>query len=356
VDAYALTMGSVLDDDRIEQYHRDGFLVVEGFVDRSECDELRARANEIVAAFEPTSEQTIFTTSEQERVSNREFLASGSGIWCFFEEGAFDASGQLRGPKELSINKIVADFQPTAAQTIFTTSEQERVSNREFLASGSGVWCFFEEEAFDESGRLRGPKELSINKIGHAMHDLDPVFERFSYRPELAGVAADIGLADALALQSMYIFKQPLIGGEVGCHQDATFLYTEPPSVTGFWFAVEDATMDNGCLWAKPGGHRTALRKLFKRAGATDDDGTVFELLDGSPLPDPKELTPLEVPAGTLVVLHGFLPHWSDINRSDRSRHAFSLHCISAAAEYPSWNWLQRPASMPLRHLGGVAA
>ena len=39
------------------------------------------------------------------------------------------------------------------------------------------------------------------------MHDLDPAFERFSYTPELADVAADIGLVDALALQSMYIFK-----------------------------------------------------------------------------------------------------------------------------------------------------
>jgi phytanoyl-CoA hydroxylase len=32
------------------------------------------------------------------------------------------------------------------------------------------------------------------------------------------------------------------------------------------------------------------------------------------------------------------------------------LHCIDAAAEYPDWNWLQRPADMPLRQLGGVAA
>ena len=46
----------------------------------------------------------------------------------------------------------------------------------------------------------------------------------------------------------MYIFKQPHIGGEVGCHQDATFLYTDPITVTGFWFAIEDATLENGCL------------------------------------------------------------------------------------------------------------
>ena len=149
------------------------------------------------------------------------------------------------------------------------------------------------------------------------MHDLDPTFESFSYTPELAGVAADIGLADALALQSMYIFKQPHIGGEVGCHQDATFLYTDPMTVTGFWFAIEDATLENGCLWAAPGGHRTALRKVFKRAGRERRRRHARStMLDPTPLPSPAELVPLEAPAGTLVVLHGLLPHWSDVNRS----------------------------------------
>ena len=56
-----------------------------------------------------------------------------------------------------------------------------------------------------------------------------------------------------------------------------------------------------------------------------------------------------------MVVLHGLLPHWSDVNRSPVSRHAYSLHCISAAAEYPSWNWLQRPADLPLRRLDHVS-
>jgi phytanoyl-CoA hydroxylase len=296
VAAYALSMGSVLDDRQIEQYQRDGFLVLEGFTDKRECDGLKDAANQ-----------------------------------------------------------IVADFEPTGEHTIFTTTEQERVSNSEFLASGSGVWCFFEEEAFDDAGGLRTSKDLSINKIGHAMHDLDPAFEKFSYTPELAGVAADIGLADALALQSMYIFKQPFIGGEVACHQDSTFLYTEPLTVTGFWFAIEDATLENGCLWTKPGSHRTSLRKLFKRAGETDADGTIFEELDPAPLPSPSELIPLEVRAGTMVILNGLLPHWSDINRSATSRHAYSLHCISAAAEYPAWNWLRRAPDMPLRSLAEVA-
>jgi phytanoyl-CoA hydroxylase len=252
---------------------------------------------------------------------------------------------------------IVDAFDPGTRHSVFTTHEQTRVSDREFLASGAGVWCFFEEAAFRPDGSLAQDKELSVNKIGHAQHDLDPEFARFTYTPELAGVAAAVGLVDPRALQSMYLFKQPLIGGEVGCHQDATFLYTDPVTVTGFWFALEDATVENGCLWAEPGGHRTTLRKLFKRAGVSDADGTVFDVLDPTPLPDPRggSLVPLEVEAGTLVVLHGFLPHWSDVNRSGRSRHAYSVHCIDGSANYPSWNWLQRPASMPLQSLGGGA-
>ncbi len=223
---------------------------------------------------------------------------------------------------------------------MFTTNDQVRVSDELFLSSGDRITCFFEEEALAPDGTLTVPKEQSINKIGHALHDLDPVFERFSYTPELAEVAAAVGLPDALALQSMYIFKQPSIGGEVGCHQDATFLYTDPISVAGFWFALEDATLENGCLWAAPGGHRGPLRQLFKRARRRrHGDGE----LDETPLPTPPdELQPLPVPAGTMIVLHGLLPHWSDANRSPRSRHAYSLHCISAAADYPAWNWLQR--------------
>src|ERR1044071_8642259 len=102
--AYASDMGSVLDDRQVNDYDRDGFLVIEGFVDQRACDELKQAANAIVADFQPTAERTIFTTTEQDRVSTREFLAAGSGIWCFFEEEAFDEHGRLRTSKELSIN------------------------------------------------------------------------------------------------------------------------------------------------------------------------------------------------------------------------------------------------------------
>ncbi|HET9206941.1 MAG TPA: phytanoyl-CoA dioxygenase family protein, partial [Burkholderiaceae bacterium] len=141
--------------------------------------------------------------------------------------------------------------------------------------------------------------------------------------------------------QSMFIFKQPGIGGEVHWHQDATFLHSEPMTVTGFWIALEDATVDNGCLWVAPGGHSGPLRKRFVRQG----DAVRFEALDETPWPSMDQAVPLEVPAGTLVCFHGLLPHYSAPNRSPQSRHAYTLHAIDARSRWSADNWLQRPGA-----------
>ena len=112
----------------------------------------------------------------------------------------------------------------------------------------------------------------------------------------------------------------------------------------GLWFALEDATLENGCLWALPGGHKGPLRERWRRnvAGAL-----VMERLDDTPWPE--EGVPLEAPKGTLVVLHGKLPHGSAPNRSAQSRHAYTLHLIDGACAYPVDNWLQRGRDLPLR-------
>ena len=87
--------------------------------------------------------------------------------------------------------QIVNEFDPSLSQSIFTTRDQVKNSNDYFLASDNTIRCFFEEEAFGADGQLKQAKSLSINKIGHAMHDLDPVFRSFSADPKLAQVARD---------------------------------------------------------------------------------------------------------------------------------------------------------------------
>jgi phytanoyl-CoA hydroxylase len=266
-------------------YERDGFLVVERFVDPGTCDALIARAGELVRGFQPET------------------------------------------------------------MSIFSTRDQARSSDDYFLGSGDKIRFFLEEDAVSPDGSLQRPVAQSINKIGHALHDLDPVFARFSHDPRLAELTALAGLAQPLVLQSMYIFKQPFVGGEVTAHQDHTFLWTDPPSATGLWFALEDATVDNGCMWAAPGGHREPPRKRFYRRA---DGSTAFEILDDRALPT-DAMVPLEAAKGTCIVLHGLLPHRSSANRSPASRHAYALHAIEATARYRADNWLQRAPELPLR-------
>jgi len=240
---------------------------------------------------------------------------------------------------------IIEDFDAEGERAIFTTKDHAKTRDEYFLSSANAVRCFFEEEAFDADGKLAQEKALSTNKIGHAMHDLDPVFERFSHDPNCDLVAKGLGQADPRIYQSMYIFKQPRIGGEVGWHQDATFFYTAPISVLTFWFAIDDATLDNGCLWVSDEGIDTPLRQRFcLRDGAVEMD-----TLSDVPWPSDSAAKPLEVEAGTLVMLHGLLPHYSPPNRSDKARHAFTLHVCDGAAKYSPLNWIQRPDVFPAR-------
>ncbi len=230
-----------------------------------------------------------------------------------------------RGPRRWS-----NEFDPAEVVSIFSTHEQNRTTDDYFLTSGDKIRFFFEENAFNSDGTLKYEKEKSINKIGHALHDLDPVFERFSRSAKIKDLATAIGMKNPLLLQSMYIFKQPNIGGEVTCHQDSTFLYTDPIDILGLWFALEDATIENGCLWAIPGGHRRGLKSRWVRSA----EGMKFEIFDTDPWPE-DQLVPLEVSKGSLILLHGLLPHRSFENKSSRSRHAYTLHLINARRKLP---------------------
>ena len=267
-------------------YRRDGYLVLEGFTSHADCDAL---------------------------------LAETAGL--------------------------VAEFEPPEKKLIFSTVEQEQTSDDYFLDSGDKIRFFFEQEAFDANGALRQDKRDSINKIGHAMHDLDPVFDTFSRQAGLDEIAADAGLVEPLLLQSMLIFKPPRIGGEVVWHQDATFLHTEPSRVLGMWFALEDAIIENGCLWGLPGGHRRGLKSRFLRAPG---GGVETITMDDTPWPN-GDFVPLEVAKGSLIIFDGMFPHGSAANRSAHSRHAYTLHLIDGICRYLPENWLQRDHRMPLK-------
>lgn len=159
-----------------------------------------------------------------------------------------------------------------------------------------------------------------------------------------------LGQTTPTPVQSMYIFKQPSIGGEVSIHRDSTFLYTTPESCIGLWLALEDSTLENGCLWAVPGSHTDGpVQRRFKRK--SDQSGVEFSGPDEAKYKLEQDFVPLPVSAGTLVVLHGSLVHYSAPNTSSKSRHAYSVHYISGKAEWDKENWLQLPSGEVFRAL-----
>lgn len=240
--------------------------------------------------------------------------------------------------------ELVERHGPTAPGTVFSTQDQRHARDRYFEQSAASTGVFFEEEAFDTSGKLQVPLTCAVNKIGHGMHDIDPVFRAFSHGPRLQAVADATGLIYPKLIQSMYIFKQPGIGGEVVCHQDSTFLFTTPPSVVGFWFAIEDAHRGNGCLGGLPGEHVKGLKDIYRRQA---DGSLKLEPFQTDIVWDMERLEWLEVSKGTLIVFNGMFPHLSLPNRSAQSRHAYTLHAVSGAAAYPRENWLQRGPGDP---------
>jgi len=268
---------------QLRQFHDDGFLVLEAAIPRAETEALRAAALDIVDAFDIDRHRTVFSTTDRDRGRDEYF---------------FD--------------------------------------------SAENVHCFLEQDALGPAGKLLKPPRLAVNKIGHALHDLNPAFGAFCRQPLFGAVLREIGYRNPVLWQTMYIFKQPFIGGEVRWHQDASYLITEPATVTGIWVALEDAHRDNGCLWVQPGGHRSPLRQIYqvdweKRQGQLTD-------LDATPWPSDAEAVALEVAAGSVVFFHDHLPHYSSQNRSQRSRHAFTLHVGEQGAAWSENNWLQRPA------------
>lgn len=249
---------------------------------------------------------------------------------AFFEENGYlvrrgFVSEQVCGKLEQRIYDIIEqDFDPASSSSVFTSHDDKRdYADDYFLTSGDKVRFFWEEDAFDNEGKLQYPVRDSINKVGHALHTEDPVFRQYVFE-QLSGIAFSL-LPAPTALQSMYICKSQRTGGEITPHQDSTFLYTDPPSCHGLWLSVHAADEGNGCLWIVPGSHNTPIHQRFVRTypnadeAGRDGDGDAEKgadkdkdkvVLAMEEFGSSEELSkeggiPVPTNVGDLVILHG---------------------------------------------------
>lgn len=294
---------------------------------------------------------------------------------------SFQENGYLVLPDYLSPEEITSALTETNTLldtfsleshplTQFTTGDGEdddadHVGDDYFLTSGDKIRYFFEPDAFTtEPDPLTGrpalikPKNLAVNKIGHSLHTLSPPFKAISLNQRNADVAKSLGFKDPRVLQSMVILKQPSIGGAVPAHRDSEFLYTDPPSAVGWWYALQDARPGNATLGMWKGSHKGAKGGHIARRFVRKVDGAGTEFVEnmGPALPkgmeeekvsgpSDEDLEILDIKAGSLVLIHGNVLHKSEKNTSPNSRFAYTFHVIEGAEgwEYDRRNWLQPP-------------
>uniref|UniRef100_A0A7I4YM23 Phytanoyl-CoA dioxygenase n=1 Tax=Haemonchus contortus TaxID=6289 RepID=A0A7I4YM23_HAECO len=267
-----------------------------------------------------------------------------------FEQNGFAVIENVFTADELTemkneINRIISeiDLRDHPKCVFSTVDENKHLVDDYFLNSSDKIRVFFEEGALDKDGKLVTEKHEAFNKIGHGLHLENPVFKRMSFHPKIKQLVKEIHYEDPKIVQSMYIFKQPKIGGAVTDHIDAIFLYVEPiDHLIGIWIAVDDANEENGCLAFIPGSHkRSSVDYRFRRTHKTDGSA-LLKFTGERPTYDQTKFVNVPIKKGSLIVIHGLVVHKSEPNTSSNSRHAYTLHIMEAKnTKWSEDNWLQ---------------
>ncbi|XP_035430850.1 phytanoyl-CoA dioxygenase domain-containing protein 1 homolog [Spodoptera frugiperda] len=277
-----------------QKMQEDGYVVLEDFLSPSECDEMVAAGTEFTKNLPPKEQRIIFSTVD---------------------------------------------------------SEKKQLQDEYFLNSNDSISYFFEASAVGPDGELTVDPSISLNKVGHALHYQHPIFRCYTYCDRVKEVAKALGFKEPAVVQSMYIYKNPGVGGEVTAHQDITYLHTAPIPPVGFWIALEDATVQNGCLWIVPGSHKSGVHRRLTR---NFDKDSKDKLIYDSPAPfyPQSRFTAVPVSKGTCIVLHGNVVHRSAHNHSSNGRPAYTFHIVEKQDnQYSADNWLQEGERAPFSNL-----
>lgn len=176
----------------------------------------------------------------------------------------------------------------------------------------------------------------------HQPHFVSPVMDQYVKHPKISGVLSQIVAAhlahwdgSVKCMQSMLFVKPPQFQGQAW-HQDEIYIPTRDRSLCGAWIAMDDATIENGCLWVIPGSHRTGY--LYPQRKHNQDEE--FDFSQESYGFDDSVEVPVEVPAGSVVFFNGYLLHRSRKNRSTGYRRVLVNHYMNSWSLLP---WMVRP-------------
>lgn len=175
---------------------------------------------------------------------------------------------------------------------------------------------------------------FSMYSAIHFPHKMSNTIKKYISHTRIKTVLSAIVSKNVKCMQTMLFIKGP---GKLGqsWHQDEYFIPTRDKSLIGVWIAIDDATVNNGCLWIIPGSHKEGI--IQRRIKNINQDFADLDVCDLNGL-DEEAAIPVELKSGDVVFFNGYLQHMSLKNKTKASyRRALVGHYMSAESMLP-WN------------------
>jgi phytanoyl-CoA hydroxylase len=176
----------------------------------------------------------------------------------------------------------------------------------------------------------------------HFPHKLSELLRGMLAHPVIIDALRQLTGPNIKSMQSMLFIKSEGKPGQAW-HQDELFIPTRDRSLTAAWIALDDATVDNGCLWVLPGSHRPGV--LYPDR---DHDDPRFDCeVEAYDFPyGDHDAVAVAVPAGSVVLFNGYLLHMSQPNTGRHGlRRALVNHYMSAQSLLP---WMLPPPGVTM--------
>jgi phytanoyl-CoA hydroxylase len=228
------------------------------------------------------------------------------------------------------------------SETIARVAQEEesagvrRDADRDYFRESARAIGLFWEKETDPDRLTPDDRERCVSRLGHGLHVEDETFRRAARHPAVADALETLIGPGVNIVQTMIIYKQPHVGREMGFHQDASYLHSEPNTLISAWMALDDVGEENSPLLVIPGSHRLPLHAI----GEMGEDGHFHERALSDARPDFAAAIPVPAPRGSVIFFHGLLYHGSAPNRSPRPRRAYAVHYASAASRWSPFNWI----------------
>jgi ectoine hydroxylase-related dioxygenase (phytanoyl-CoA dioxygenase family) len=180
---------------------------------------------------------------------------------------------------------------------------------------------------------LGGTEQVVIQVVN--IWEADEGFREHLYNPEVCALVEQLVNYPTLRVWHDQIqYKPPKVGGPTNWHQDHPYWpIIQPADLVSAWVALDDADVENGCMWMVPGSHKWGPHK----GGTIGTDAKDFmPTPDTSLVPEGADVTPIPCPVkkGQVMFHHCLTWHGSPPNRSERARPAIAVHYMPGYTRY----------------------